>query len=123
MREPASLLLDRLEKESSPADSSRLRKLKSSIARLSRSNLVPTDRLLSRYREEVAQGIRLPNRNVERALVLKEAYLGFANGSGTGLFAGLGMFIYATMQDSAHALMLAVVVWLALVGACVTSGL
>jgi len=59
----------------------------------------------------------------ERALVLKEAYLGFANGSGTGLFAGLGMFIYATMQDSAHALMLAVVVWLALVGACVTSGL
>ncbi|HEU0290288.1 MAG TPA: magnesium transporter [Burkholderiales bacterium] len=59
----------------------------------------------------------------ERALVLKEAYLGFANGSGTGLIAGLGMFIYATMQDSAHALMLAVVVWLALVGACVTSGL
>jgi len=59
----------------------------------------------------------------ERALVLKEAYLGFANGAGTGMFAGLGMFIYATMQNSPHALMLAVVVWLALVGACVTSGL
>jgi len=59
----------------------------------------------------------------EKALVLKEAYLGFANGAGTGLFAGLGMFIYATMQHSPHALMLAVVVWLALVGACVTSGL
>ena len=59
----------------------------------------------------------------ERALIFKEAYLGFANGAGTGLFAGLGMFIYATMQSSPHALMLAVVVWLALVGACVTSGL
>ncbi len=59
----------------------------------------------------------------ERALVFKEAWLGFANGSGTGLFAGLGMFIYATSQNSPHALMLAVVVWLALVGACVTSGL
>jgi magnesium transporter len=59
----------------------------------------------------------------EKALVLKEAYLGFANGAGTGLFAGLGMFIYATMQHSQHALMLSVVVWLALVGACVTSGL
>jgi len=59
----------------------------------------------------------------ERKLVMKEAYLGFANGSGTGLVAGLGMFIYATMQGSTHALMLAVVVWLALVGACVTSGL
>lgn len=59
----------------------------------------------------------------ERALIFKEAYLGFANGAGTGLFAGLGMFIYATMQNSPHALMLAAVVWLALVGACVTSGL
>ncbi len=59
----------------------------------------------------------------ERALVMKEAYLGFANGSGTGLIAGLGMFIYATMQGSTHALMLSVVVWLALVGACVISGL
>ena len=59
----------------------------------------------------------------ERALVMKEAYLGFANGSFTGIVAGLGMFIYATMQGSTHALMLAAVVWLALVGACVISGL
>jgi magnesium transporter len=59
----------------------------------------------------------------ERALVFKEACLGFANGAGTGLFAGLGMFIYATMQNSPYALMLAIVVWLALVGACITSGL
>ena len=33
------------------------------------------------------------------------------------------MFIYATIQGSPHALMLAAVVWLALVGACVISGL
>jgi magnesium transporter len=59
----------------------------------------------------------------ERALVLKEAYLGFANGAFTGLIAALGMFIYATMQSSPNAFMLAVVVWLALVGACVISGL
>ena len=59
----------------------------------------------------------------ERALVLKEAYLGFANGAFTGIVAGLGMFIYSTMQGSTHAFMLAAVVWLALVGACVISGL
>ena len=59
----------------------------------------------------------------ERALVLKEAYLGFANGAFTGLIAALGMFIYATMQNSPSAFMLSVVVWLALVGACVISGL
>jgi len=59
----------------------------------------------------------------ERQLVWKEAYLGFANGAFTGLMAGLGMFIYATIQNSPHALILSVVVWLALVGACVISGL
>ena len=59
----------------------------------------------------------------ERALVMKEAYLGFANGAFTGIVAGLGMFIYATMQGSPHALILSAVVWLALVGACVISGL
>ncbi len=59
----------------------------------------------------------------ERALVLKEASLGFLNGASTGLVAGLGMFAYATVQGSPHALMLAGVVWLALVGACVTSGI
>jgi magnesium transporter len=59
----------------------------------------------------------------ERALVLKEAYLGFANGAFTGIMAALGMFIYATIQGSPHALILSAVVWLALVGACVISGL
>ena len=59
----------------------------------------------------------------ERALVLKEGLLGFLNGSFTGLVAGLGMFAYATMTGSKHALMLGGVVWLALVGACVVSGI
>lgn len=58
----------------------------------------------------------------ERALVLKEASLGFMNGAFTGLVAASGMFIYASAQGSAHAVMLATVVWLALVAACVTSG-
>ena len=59
----------------------------------------------------------------ERALVMKEASLGMLNGAFTGLIAALGMFTYATIQKSPHALMLAGVVWLALVGACVVSGI
>ena len=59
----------------------------------------------------------------ERALVMKEASLGFMNGAFTGLVAASGMFIYASAQGSPHAVMLSVVVWLALVVACVTSGI
>jgi magnesium transporter len=58
----------------------------------------------------------------ERALVVKEASLGFLNGAFTGLIAGLGMFVYATLSGAPHALVLSLVVWLALVGSCVTSG-
>lgn len=56
-------------------------------------------------------------------LVLKEAWLGFYNGSLTGLVAGVGMLGVALYQGNANALLLAVVVWMALVGACVTSGI
>jgi magnesium transporter len=59
----------------------------------------------------------------ERALVVKEASLGLMNGMLTGLVAGLAMFAYATMQGSPHALSLAIVVWIALIGACVISGI
>lgn len=59
----------------------------------------------------------------ERALVMKEASLGLLNGALTGLVAGLAMFAYATMQGSPHAFLLGLVVWLALVGACVISGI
>ena len=59
----------------------------------------------------------------ERMLVMKEATLGLFNGAFTGLIAALGMFTYATIQKSPHALALAGVVWMALVGACVVSGI
>ncbi len=58
----------------------------------------------------------------ERALVTKEAWLGFYNGSLTGLVAATGMLIMAFYQDNPNAIVLAVVVWMALVGACVISG-
>ncbi len=59
----------------------------------------------------------------ERALVTKEAWLGFYNGSLTGLVAGTGMLVMAIYQDNPNAIALAIVVWLALVGACVVSGI
>jgi magnesium transporter len=58
----------------------------------------------------------------ERALVHKEASLGLYNGALTGLVAGLGMLVMAYYQDNSNAIGLAIVVWAALVGACVTSG-
>lgn len=59
----------------------------------------------------------------ERSLVMKEAWLGFYNGALTGLVAGLGMLVVAIYQGNPNAVALAIVVWMALVGACVTSGI
>ncbi|OGT81651.1 MAG: magnesium transporter [Gammaproteobacteria bacterium RIFCSPLOWO2_02_FULL_61_13] len=59
----------------------------------------------------------------ERELVFKEALLGAMNGAFTGLIAGGGMYAYASKQNLPEALWLAFVVWLALVGACVVSGI
>ena len=59
----------------------------------------------------------------ERALVIKEASLGALNGAFTGIVAALGMFIVATFQHNPNALMLSFVVWIALVGSCVASGI
>jgi magnesium transporter len=59
----------------------------------------------------------------EQSLVRKEAALGLYNGALTGLVAGLGMLFMAYYQNNPGAIGLAVVVWAALVGACVTSGL
>jgi magnesium transporter len=53
----------------------------------------------------------------------KEAILGFCNGSLVGISAAAGMFVYATMQKNPQALGLAAVTWLAMVGACVISGI
>jgi magnesium transporter len=54
--------------------------------------------------------------------MFKEALLGFCNGSLVGITAGLGMFAYATSQKNDQAMGLALVTWLAMVFACVVSG-
>jgi len=59
----------------------------------------------------------------ERRLVLKEGLLGLLNGMLVGISAGIGMFIYAHIQGNPAALRLGLVVWLAMVASCVTSGL
>lgn len=62
-------------------------------------------------------------KGAERALVVKEASLGALNGAFTGVVAALGMFIVATYQHNPDALLLSLVVWVALVGSCVASGI
>ncbi len=62
-------------------------------------------------------------KGAERALVVKEASLGALNGAFTGVVAALGMFIVATYQHNPDALLLSIVVWIALVGSCVASGI
>lgn len=54
--------------------------------------------------------------------VTKEALLGFFNGLLVGITAGGGMFVYAHLQDSPQALSLATVTCLAMIVACVVSG-
>jgi magnesium transporter len=58
----------------------------------------------------------------ERRLVSKEAWLGCLNGVGVGIAAGVGMYITATGQHQDSPFMLAFVVCLAMIGACVASG-
>jgi magnesium transporter len=57
-----------------------------------------------------------------RRLVAKEAWLGLLNGGLVGLVAGTGMVFVAASQGRSDAVSLGVVVWLAMVGACVVSG-
>ena len=56
-----------------------------------------------------------------RTLVNKEALLGVLNGALGGVTAGLGMYIYASMQGYRSAGLLALVVLLAMVGSCMIS--
>jgi magnesium transporter len=53
----------------------------------------------------------------------KEAILGLCNGALVGVTAGAGMFVYAYISHNPQALMLAVVTFLAMVVACVISGI
>jgi magnesium transporter len=57
-----------------------------------------------------------------KALVAKEAILGLANGTVTGLICGLAMFLLARAQESPHALWLGIAVCLAMMGSCAVSG-
>lgn len=59
----------------------------------------------------------------ERSLVFKEGVLGFFNGLFVGISAGLGMFVYATMQGEADAWLMGLVAMVAMVASCVISGL
>lgn len=56
------------------------------------------------------------------AMIRKEAILGFFNGLFVGITAGAGMYFYATMQGQDDPLKFALVVCVAMVGACTSSG-
>ena len=57
-----------------------------------------------------------------KTLVFKEGLLGAMNGAPIGVIAAVAMFITANAQHSAHAFMLSLVTFLAMVGACMVSG-
>ena len=58
----------------------------------------------------------------ESFLLTKEAWLGFLNGAFVGMMAALGMYVYAAfMHDHPQAPLLALVVFLAMVGSCIIS--
>lgn len=58
-----------------------------------------------------------------RKLVAKEGLLGALNGAPVGIVSGIAMYVIASAQHSTHALMLSLVVFLAMVGACTISGI
>ena len=58
-----------------------------------------------------------------KKLVFKEGVLGALNGAPIGVIAGVAMYVTATSQSSAHAVMLSIVTFLAMVGACMVSGI
>ena len=57
------------------------------------------------------------------ALMSKEAMLGLLNGAVTGLLCGIAMYLLALSQESPHAFMLGVAVFLAMIGSCAVSGI
>jgi magnesium transporter len=58
----------------------------------------------------------------ERPLVAKETWVGCLNGVGVGVAAALGMYITATGQHQSQPVMLAFVVFLAMIASCMASG-
>jgi magnesium transporter len=59
----------------------------------------------------------------EKALMRKEALLGLLNGALVGLVAAIGMYLVASSQHLASAPMLSAVVFLAMIGSCIISGI
>lgn len=57
------------------------------------------------------------------ALVIKEGLLGLMNGAPIGVVAGVAMYVTAMAQHSASAMMLSLATFLAMVGACMISGI
>jgi magnesium transporter len=53
---------------------------------------------------------------------MKEGLLGLLNGALVGITAGLGMFVVAALQGNEKAALLAFVVFVAMIGSCVVSG-
>jgi magnesium transporter len=58
-----------------------------------------------------------------RKPVAKEGLLGAMNGAPVGIVSAIAMYVIASAQHSPHALVLAMVVFLAMVGACTISGI
>jgi len=56
-----------------------------------------------------------------RIMMKKETLLGILNGALVGITAGLGMFVFAWMNNNPDAFLLALVVFLAMVGSCMIS--
>jgi magnesium transporter len=57
-----------------------------------------------------------------KSLIMKEAMLGFLNGVLVGVVAAICMYVVASVKHLPHALMLSLVVFLAMIGSCVISG-
>lgn len=57
----------------------------------------------------------------EKFLITKEAWLGFLNGTFVGILAALGMYAYAVVEKHPQAWLLALVVFLAMIGSCIIS--
>jgi magnesium transporter len=58
-----------------------------------------------------------------RQLLRKEILLGALNGAAVGVIAGIAMFAYAMSTDAASPGMLGVVIFIAMIGACIGSGI
>ncbi|HQX32116.1 MAG TPA: magnesium transporter, partial [Dokdonella sp.] len=56
-------------------------------------------------------------------LVCKESWLGFLNGSLTGLLGGIAMYALARAQSQADAVFLAGITWAAIAGSCTIAGM